>query len=471
MDLDGFNFVSPSSYIITFKVSSALVEGLVSLILDILLLALLEKVCQCICSNHSLWKVFDKRSNLHIHSSTVLFTSEGPVGQRWLTRYLSIFISICAICTIILGFTINGRSDNQYFGSSYGTVVHIPNKPRPLDLDYMNEYRVAPNQNGKRPEFISKRLAALPALSLCQRCDYTHCEFLGYAMPNEKYGTDLANAETVIRNLNSTCISEDQFSSDLVSWRYSPTEAIGVHCELTKIKTKVSASNPMGDGETQVVEKSCDLERIEMMKCFYRAGYPIHCAGIGRFKETGSMHLIVANDLNDTNIQVTPSIIRAKSMSFEHRERYLENIAFMASIDLDAAWKLDLMAVAKLSYNVKLQVRDMGAEEIYVTDIDTRIALPCTSIPLLGFLILLIFSFFQWIIVVYKKQRWNCNRFASVSDFLQLIFLTGGTMEDRDLLKGYFSVVINNKIPTLSVIPDSHSQTHTPAGWQEEEIL
>lgn len=403
---------------------SSVVEGFVSLIFDLFLLGICHLFAQSICSNFNLRIVYDTQQALSLHTSKVLFVGHGPIGPKWMTRILSGMLSVCTVCVVLLGFSINGLSENTFKPTSFRSVVSIKSPPVLIDLDYDQEFEADNSQTGVRPNKLSHRLIALSVIDRCQTCSYTHCEYMALGFKDVEINHTLSNSwetiETWTKERSAECIVSQKFKEDIVSWRYERNKN---HFDL---KCSIVINTLDGDSFVNAEHRGpCDLD-IEEMRCFKRPSYddfeiPVHCAAVGQSEksEVKQLMLFKNSDL-PLDIQITPFAMSiSNKFTSEQIRKYLDNVAYMSSLDLGDAYKLDLMAFQTISQKVSLDERNSDVANI--TEIDLRVALPSIIIFLFLMTVKIIVGGSMFFMNNYIKGRKYFNKFTTVPEILELL--------------------------------------------------
>lgn len=472
-------------HILQLQLDSSIVDGFVSVTFDLLLLSVCHILSQSICSSYNLYHVYDIRQPLLLHSTRTLFSGHGPVGHVRVSRILSFILSFCSICVILLGFSINGRLENTFRSTSYKSVVSIDSPPLPIKLDYLNEYNALQEQKGQRPDRISRRLIALSVLDRCQVCSYSHCEYHGLGFKNVELNGDLVESWNLIDNWTRNgvveCVTSNNFKNGIVSWRYKREKThADLKCDLESIT--VSGTNLFTSGKPT---GNCDVT-IEDMRCFSRPeqGGPdvkTHCAGVGKTKTSKREHLVLFRNSDlPYHPEITPFAMSLHDKILpEEVQTYLENVAFMASLDLGPAYKLDLMAFATISYDTMLGSRNKDL--VNISEINLFIAVPSLVILVLSAVFLITTAISAWIVNVYVKQRQSYNTFSTVPEVLELLvhekdktdatIIDGSSFPSIGILKRSFKIGVRKSVDSFLSKSEKCNDDMYNNDWNEEIVM
>lgn len=413
-----------SPYILRLPINSAIVEGVVSVTFDLILIGITETLCQAVSSNYNLRIVYDFRRALSLRSRRVFLLGTGTVGHRWLSRTLSIVLSVCALSVIILGFAINGHEEVKTVDERYKTYCSIPFPPNPVEFDYDAEYKVAVNQTRHQPNLLSQRIIAIDLMSHCLNCNYSTCEYLAYAFKNDRLeATTLVEGDEARRNLFGECISRRTFRRDVVARHYNRGVNLPLSCDVSEVR--VSFEEGESFAKAKIVSSDCDID-VQMMMCFRRVGHDTHCAGFGRMQneppDSHRLGVILVHNVGKVlkkEVQLHPYEMSVYRLTDKQHEVYIKDVAYLASLEFADLWKLDLLPFVHVEYDVMLPVKT--SENINVSDIDLRIAVPCAVITTFLVIFLSMVAFTTWFSSVHSKRRKYFNSFSSVPEILELL--------------------------------------------------
>lgn len=412
-------------HILLLRVDSSVVDGLVSLIFDVLLLSICNFLSQAICSHYIIHTVYNAQRPLSLHSTRVLYFGHGLVGPERISRILCFILSIATLTVIILGLSIKGRT-----AGVYRSFVGIASPPLVAQLDYENEYELGEEQFVLRPNFISRRLVAFTLMDKCWTCRYSHCAYMGISFTDEEVNGQLVPSWATIEKWSHSksvqCVMDKAVT---VSWtditKKSPAH---LQCELESIEVPDEGSFIKGTPKGK-----CDLF-LKDVRCYRRRkqGGPkiaVHCAALGKADGADSLYLIVFLDAKHIrNVEIAPfAMSKHVNLPSEQIETYLKNVAFFSSLDLGPAPKLDLMAFSTVIYNAELETPN--ANMVNVTEVDLRIAIPCLVILFLTLTVLCLVFMTTWILIVHSKKRKHFNSLSTVSEILELLLPCSEALE------------------------------------------
>lgn len=414
--------------VLELQVDSSLLDGFIAVLFDLVLLALVHYASQSICASVNIGRVYDRKVSLPLMSPRLFLFQGGLIGHRPAVAFLKVTLTLCALAAILLGFSVNGRDEHTFTEKKVASLIVIREQIQVLDIDMVNSFQVEEGQVAKVPAKVSNELLALRIIDRCQFCEYYSCQYFGYAF-DEKLNSSLSSFWDQLKKFRGKCVTKKEFDKDLVSHTYTRRKGHSqVTCDVEELRVNIPDGNLTGSAQVFGKDNCRDLDLFQV-RCFRRSGQPDHCAahGVTREddridKEKKSLLLVFHNASNPKNPSITPSrLIREKPKDKELIARYLDNVAFMSSIDLAAAYKLDLMAIARIEHNVSLLSRDLDKEKVSVSDIHLAVFIPCVFISLLSLFGLAGTAIYFWYKTIYSKDRRYFNSFTSVADILELI--------------------------------------------------
>lgn len=443
---------SPSaSHILTIGIDSNVVEVTAALLFDVLLLSLIEYLCQTICAHHNLYRVYDSPSGvLPLRARRIALFGDGLIGSPWLSSVLTVVLALVVASNIIVGFAVTGRSEPVYHAVRYAAVVETAADNAVLIVDHLREIRDDEWNSNREPTYLSSRLVALKKMDWCQTCNYTHCTMFAYAYENDELGTELVHAGEAYDSYRATCVSAQNYRDARVM--ATPTRVkqkegwcgiltMDVDYTNSNISTNTNSADQsmaLGIGHNLTYEY-CHFD-IHPPRCFRRAKHETICATIGRHtrdpKDTTERYLMLMNipeDNKPPNLFDVSRIAASVSQRLPNDtwERYMETAAFMAAVGLGPGYMLQLMPFASFSANQTLLRRDAEDRSRNVSDVDLRVALPGVAVVILTAGVLLAVAGVTWGLFVKRYDRGGCNAFASVTELVEVMADDTGMGDER----------------------------------------
>lgn len=437
------------SYIWTIGIDSNVVEVIIAILFDVVIIGLIEALCHALSSNTNLFQIYgSKKRLLQLNSWRLSMFSGRVVASPWISKLFTGVVIFSVISNIVISFSVTGRAQNVYTEQTYPSMLTVNNPPTVLDIDYMNEFKVSEGDSGRRPTYLSSRLVALEKIDWCQSCNYTHCTILSYAYQNVTLGTELVNGWDAYNSYQATCVSNQNFESDVFISSFDRDKQLNGWCEINKpMEIEFEADGPFGTAKN-LTYLYCNYDLLFDPRCFRRDGFPTRCATVARHKtypDKNQLHLYLISDASEpSDIRInTISLSVLYDISNETWMKYIEVAAYMTALDLafSQQWMLELMPFISFSSNETLRQRKIGVEE-NVSDIDLRIFLPSMFLVAFFAVVLSIVVAVTWYIFVFKNDKRFFNSFSTMEQILELLIHRSAAQKDdmddqlTDLRKG-----------------------------------
>lgn len=436
------------AHILQLSTNSALLEGTVSIVFDLVFLASAELLIAQICASHNLRLVYDAGTVLRLRPrnarSLTLALAPVAAGPSGLSRALSFLLLIVTAAVVVLGFSINGRSQNEFTHYVVRSLASIHAPPAPLSFNYRDEYRFDRNQSeDEKPRWQSGRLVALQMIDKCLVCQYSSCNYLAYVFPSAILGSELLDTQNIRKLPKGVCVTKTTFREDVINWSYSRAQKSPRRkCKMERIEVSSKVDDVPTSGKPVV--QSCDFT-IVMTRCYRRKDAKTRCAMVGRFEADQRMHVLVARNAEPESGLVDLQIAffemaRVTKLTTQQMQQYLDGVSFLASLNLAPAYKLDLMAFVHVTYNEILQRRNV-LKDMNVSDVDIRLAIPSMIILVTTAVVLGVVALKGWVVEVYSKERQYFNSFTTVPDVLELLLESGAHVNRGRKEKGFSPAV------------------------------
>lgn len=449
---------SPSvPHVLTIAIDSNVVEVTVALLFDVVLLSLIENLCQAICAHHNLYRVYDSPSGvLPLRARRIALFGDGLIGVPWLSSLLTVVLAVVVVSNIVVGFAVTGRSEPVYHAVEYAAVVGTALDHAVLVVDPAVEIGDDDDNSGREPTYLSSRLVALKKMDYCQTCNYTHCTLFAYAFRNEQLGRNLVHVGEATESDSATCVSAHNFRDARVmaiptrvkqkdGWCGIESMDVDYGTVANNNSTSISNSGEsrgnegmsLGIGHNLRYEY-CHFE-ILSPRCVRRPKHDTVCATIGRHLrdpiDTTERYLMLMSiprsedDDNSATQAAAPSLYDLSRIdaSVGHRldndtwERYMETAALMAAVGLGPGYMLQLMPFASFSANQTLLLRAADGRTRNVSDVDLRVGLPAVVAVCVTAGVLVVAAAVTWGLFVHRQGRGGCNAFASVTELVEVM--------------------------------------------------
>lgn len=437
------SFISSQSapHVLTIGIDSNVVEVTAALLFDVLLLSLIEYLCQAICAHHNLYRVYDSPSGvLPLRARRLALFGDGLIGAPWLSSVLTVVLALVVASNIIVGFAVTGRSEPVYHAVKYAAVVGTAADNAVLVVDPTREISDDVDNYDRQPTYLSSRLVALKKMDWCQTCNYTHCTTFAYAYENDELGTELVHVGEAYDSYRATCVSGQNFRDARVMATPTRVKQKEGWCGILEMDVDYNNSNSSSNsgvngsmllGIGNIHKKEYCHFDIQKPRCIQRPKHETICATIGQHKrdppDTTERYLMLMNipagDSKPPNLFDVSRIAASVSQRLHNDtwERYMETAAFMAAVGLGPAYMLQLMPFATFSANQTLLRRDVDNRTRNVSDVDLRVALPGVVVVIVTAGVLLAVAGVTWGLFVRRYDRGGCNAFASVTELVEVM--------------------------------------------------